>query len=86
MSRKTVPKKLLDVNIAKYYLLTLSLSFPDKKGEAFTYPKKGKEKYHAANVNLYYWHNCLKGYDGKFRLESVVVLKETINRLPKSAS
>ena len=83
MSRKTVPKKLLDVNIAKYYLLTLSLSFPDKKGEAVHLSKKGERK---ISCSQYYWHNCLKGYDGKFRLESVVVLKETINRLPKSAS
>ena len=33
-----------------------------------------------------YLQSCLKGYDGKFRFENVVVLKGTMSSLPKSAS
>ena len=51
-----------------------------------TGPKQGREKCHAANVYLHYLQSCLKGYDVKFRFESVVVLKETMNRLPEKAS
>ena len=35
---------------------------------------------------MHYLQSCLKGCDGKFRFVSVVVLKETISRLPESAS
>ena len=45
----------------------------------FTCPKTGKEKGHVANVYLHYLQSCLIDYDGKFRFESVVVLKETIS-------
>ena len=34
---------------------------------------------HVANVYLHYLQTCFKGYDGKFRFESVVVLKETMS-------
>ena len=41
---------------------------------------------HVANVYLHYLQTCFKGYDGKFRFESVVVLKETMSWLPESAN
>ena len=86
MIQKTAPKKLSDANIAKYYLLTLILLIKTKGKRQITGPKPGREKCHAANVYLHYLQSCLKGYDVKFRFESVVVLKETMNRLPEKAS
>ena len=83
MIQKIALKNLPDANIAKYYLLTLTLSLGKKQ---FNCPKTGKEKCHVANVFLHYLQSCLKGYDGKFRFENVVGLKEMINRLPESAS
>ena len=86
MIQKTAPKKLSDANIAKYYLLTLILLIKTKGKRQTTGPKPGREKCHAVNVYLHYLKSCLKGYDVKFRFESVVVLKKTMNKLPESAS
>ena len=83
--KKIAPKELPNANTAKYYLLTLTFSLSKGKRQ-FTCLKTGKEKCHVANVYLHYLQSCLKGYDGKFRFESVVALKETMSRLPKSAS
>ena len=83
MIQNTALKKLSDANIAKYYLLTLILYLSRQKGRD---PKPGREKCHAANVYLRYLQTCLKGYDVKLRFESVVVLKETMNKLPESTS
>ena len=52
----------------------------------FTCPKTGKEKCHVVKVYLDYLQSCLKGCDGKFRFDSVILLKETISRLPESAN
>ena len=57
-----------------------------KRKRELTGPKTAKEKCHIANVYLHYLQSCLKGYDGKFRFESVVVLKETMSRLAESTS
>ena len=46
---------------------------------------KGKRE-RSANAYLHYLQSFLKGYDVKFRFESVFVFKETMNRLPEKAS
>ena len=80
--QKSAPKNVSDANIGKYYLLTLTYTFQDKREETVRLSKNEERKMSCSQCLF----ALLIGYDGKFRFESVVVLKETMNRLPESAN
>ena len=84
---KNCPKKVIRRKYCKILCTNDDIILINTKGKRqITGPKPGREKCHDANVYLHYLQNYLKGYDIKFRFESVLVLKETMNRLPESAS
>ena len=84
---KNCPQKVTRFEYYKVLFTNANTVLIKAKGKReFTCPKTGKDKCHIVNVYLHYLQSCLKGYDGNFRFESVVVLKETMNRLPESAS
>ena len=84
---KHCPQKVIRRKYCKILFTNADIILIKTKGKRqITGPKPGREKCHAANVYLHYLQSCLKGYDVKFRFESVVVLKETMNKLPESAS
>ena len=84
---KNCPQKVTRCEYCKILFINADIVLIKTKVKGqFTSPKTGRGKYHVANVYLHYLQSCLKGYDGKFRFESVVLLKETMSRLPKSAS
>ena len=84
---KNCPQKVTRCKYRKILFTNADIVLIKTKGKRqFTCPKTGKEKCHVANVYLHYLQSCLKDYNGKFRFESVAVLKETMNRLPESAS
>ena len=84
---KNCPQKVTRFEYCKVLFTNANTVLIKAKGKReFTCPKTGKDKCHIVNVYLHYLQSCLKGYDGNFRLESVVVLKETMSRLPESAS
>ena len=84
---KNCPQKVTRCEYCKTLFINADIVLiKTKVKRQFTGPKTGRGKYYVANVYLHYLQSCLKGYDGKFRFESVVVLKETMSRLPKSAS
>ena len=80
--QNTAPKNVSDANIGKYYLLTLTHTFQDKREETVRLYKIEERKMSCSQ----FLFALLIGYDGNFRFESVVVLKETMNRLPESAN
>ena len=80
--QKTAPKNVSDANIGKYYLLTLTYTYQDKREETVHFSKNEERKMSCSQCLF----ALLIGYDRKFRFESVVVLKETMNRLPESAN
>ena len=51
----------------------------------FTDKKTGQQKRQSGNVYLQYLRQCLMKYDPKFIFPAIVVLKETLNRLPGEA-
>ena len=84
---KNFPKKITRGEYCKILFTNADIVLIKTKGKRqFTCPKTGKEKCHVANVYLHYLQSCLNGYDSKFRFKSVVVLKETMSKLPESAS
>ena len=84
---KNCPKKVTRCEYCKILFTNAGIILiKTKRKRQFTCPKTGKEKCHVANVYLHYLQSYLKDYYVKFRSESVVVLKETMNRLPETAS
>ena len=84
---KNYPQKVIRYKYCKILFTNADIILIKTKGKRqFASPKTRKEKCHVANVYLHYLQSFLKGYDGKFRFESVLALKETMNRLPENAS
>ena len=84
---KNCPKKVNKCEYCKILFTNAEIVLVKTKGKRqFTCPKTGNEICHVANVYLHYLQTCLKGYDGNFRFESVVVLKQTMSRFPESTN
>ena len=87
MIQKIAPKKVTRCEYCKILFTNADIFLIKTKGKRqFACPKTEKEKCHVANAYLHYLQSCLKGYDGKFRFEGAVVLKEMMSRLPESAT
>ena len=79
-------KKLPYANIAKYYLQTLILPLSRRNKTENPLVQKLTKKNAIQKCLFGPLTEFLKGDDDNVRFESVVVLKETRSRLPKTAS
>ena len=83
--KKSCPANVSRCNACKLLFQTHDVVLVRTQGTREWTDKDGIRKTSTSNVYLHYLSKCLTDFDGAFKFENVIVLKETLKLLPDAA-